>query len=61
MALGCSKSGPFIAEAVLFNSSSHIEQENGRQVAKGNVTEVGLINYLMSSKIDADVLLDRVN
>ena len=57
--LGFSKSGTFIAEAVLFNSSSHIETVNGRQVAKGNVTEVGLINYLMASKVDADLLLER--
>jgi Mn-dependent DtxR family transcriptional regulator len=42
---------------VLFNCSAHIETEAGKKVAKGNVTEVGLINHLLRSNIKADEIL----
>jgi len=38
----------------LYNCSAFIE--NGREI-KGNVTEIGLIKYLIDSQIDADKIL----
>ena len=36
-----------LADCVLYNCSAHVEVENGQVVAKGNVTECGIINYLL--------------
>lgn len=45
---------------MVYNSTAFIETEhNGLKVAKGNVTEVGLINYLMNSKIDVESLIKK--
>lgn len=45
------------AESVLFNCSAFVESEGSNKVAKGNVTEVGLINYLLKSDVDAQNIL----
>jgi hypothetical protein len=48
-----------MTECVLFNSSAFVETETtGLKVVKGNVTEVGLIKYLMNSKIEVEQVLD---
>ena len=40
---------------MVFNSTAFVETEaSGSKVVKGNVTEVGLLKYLMSSKIDVE-------
>mgnify|MGYP000877039609 CR=1 FL=1 len=47
---------------MLFNCSAFVETEkNGLKVVKGNVTEVGLIKYLMSSRVEVESLLDEKN
>lgn len=44
-----------LAQSVIFNSSAHVETEaNGSKVVKGNVTEVGLLKYLLASKLDVE-------
>ena len=43
---------------MLYNCSAYVEFNNGVKVAKGNVTEVGLINYLIASKIDTESILN---
>jgi hypothetical protein len=45
---------------VLFNSTAFVENENGRQVVKGNATEVGLINYFLESG-NVDNLISNKN
>lgn len=41
------KSFKQISDCVLFNCSAYVEKiETGEKIAKGNVTEVGLLNYL---------------
>jgi P-type E1-E2 ATPase len=50
-----SKNKNILAESVIYNCSAFVETEtNGAKVVKGNVTEVGLIKYLMSSGIDVE-------
>jgi len=44
---------------VLFNSTAFVENENGRQVVKGNAT-VGLINYFLESS-NVDNLISNKN
>lgn len=47
-----------LAESIAYNSSAHIETESsGLTTAKGNVTEVGLIKYLLNSKVDVESLM----
>lgn len=49
-----------LAESVVYNSSAHVETEsNGLKSVKGNVTEVGLLKYLMASKVDVEGLIDN--
>mgnify|MGYP003695102759 CR=1 FL=1 len=44
-----------LAQSVIFNSSARVETEqNGSKVVKGNVTEAGLIKYLLASKLDVE-------
>lgn len=40
-----------LVESVVYNSSGFIQTEAGRQVPKGNVTEVGLLKYFLDSKV----------
>ena len=37
-------------ESVIYNSSAFVELVKGKNVPKGNVTEVGLLKYLIDSK-----------
>lgn len=47
-----------LAESVVYNSSAFIETESsGLKVVKGNVTEAGLLKYLMGSKVDVEMLI----
>ena len=40
---------------MLYNCSAFVEtQDNGEKVCKGNVTEVGILQYLMGSGIDCE-------
>ena len=49
------KSYKLISECVLYNCSAYVEKlENGDKVAKGNVTEVGLLNYLTKQGTDVE-------
>lgn len=58
--LNISSNCQILTESVVYNSTAFIETEhNGLKVAKGNVTEVGLINYLMNSKIDVESLIKK--
>lgn len=51
-----------MGESVIFNSSAHVETEKtGLKVVKGNVTEVGLLKYLMASKVDVESLIEDKN
>lgn len=53
--LTVNKNSNILAESVLYNSSAFVETEkNGLKVVKGNVTEVGLLKYLIASKIDVE-------
>lgn len=54
------KNKNILAESVIYNCSAFVETEtNGAKVVKGNVTEVGLIKYLMSSGIDVESLISN--
>jgi magnesium-transporting ATPase (P-type) len=47
-----------LAEGVLFNCSARIELgDHGQQVPKGNVTEQGLIRYLMDVGVNAPEII----
>lgn len=49
------KSYNLISECVLNNCSAYVEKlDNGEKVAKGNVTEVGLLNYLTKQGTDVE-------
>ena len=52
------KSYQIINESVLNNCSAYVEKlENGEKIAKGNVTEVGLLNYLTKQGTDVETAL----
>jgi len=44
---------------VLYNCSAHVEVEDGNKVAKGNVTECGILNFLMSCNVDVEATLKK--
>ena len=48
-----------VAECVAYNCTAHIESNGDNKVAKGNVTEVGLINHLMRSQVKVETLLQN--
>jgi len=54
--LNSDKNSAILAESVIYNCSAHVEEKDGQKVAKGNVTEVGLLKYLMESNISIDEL-----
>lgn len=57
-ALQNSSSSELIAEGVLYNCSATIEvKDDGSKQTIGNVTEIGLINYLVGAGIDAESML----
>jgi P-type E1-E2 ATPase len=44
-----------LCQSVAWNCSAFVETEaNGEKVCKGNVTEVGMLNYLMNSGVDVE-------
>jgi hypothetical protein len=47
-----------LSEVVGLNCSAHIETNLGMKTAKGNVSEVGLLNYLMNSGIDVHQIME---
>jgi hypothetical protein len=56
--LANNKNKNILAESVIYNCSAFVETEsNGAKVVKGNVTEVGLIKYLMASSIEVESLI----
>ena len=53
-----SASCELVAEGVLYNCSATIEEkEDGTKATIGNVTEIGLINYLVDCGINAEAKL----
>lgn len=49
-----------LCQSVTWNCSAFVETElDGQKVCKGNVTEVGLLNYLMNSGIDAEMYIKQ--
>jgi magnesium-transporting ATPase (P-type) len=54
--LNSDKNSGILAESVIYNCSAHVELEKGVKTAKGNVTEVGMLKYLMESNIEIDTL-----
>ena len=49
-----------LSESVIYNCSAYVEKlENGEKVAKGNVTEVGLLNYFTKQGIDVESNLHK--
>lgn len=59
--LNSDKNSAILAESVIYNCSAHVEHENGQKVAKGNVTEVGMLKYLIESNIEIDTLFANRN
>jgi len=66
------KNSELLAYATVYNSSTHVEDEvendtkglptskkTGKKIAVGNVTEIGMFNYLMESKIDVESLVKQ--
>jgi len=57
-ALKDSAIGSLINEAICFNSSAYVETlDDGSKKTKGNVTEVGIIEYLRRSGMDCEELI----
>ena len=52
--------GQLLNEAICFNSSAFIDvnPDDGSKKTQGNVTEVGIIDYLTRSGLDAESLID---
>jgi len=49
-----------ISESIIYNSTAYIEtNENGVKETTGNVTEVGLIKYLTSSKVNTEKMIEQ--
>lgn len=63
--LNANQSGLLVAESVLYNASAYVGEKQDpltRQMKKtaiGNVTEVGLINYLLESGVDCEELISH--
>jgi magnesium-transporting ATPase (P-type) len=54
------KSHMLVTEGVLFNCSARIEKNaDGKEITKGNSTEQGLINFLMSMEMKAGEIIKR--
>lgn len=45
------KNCQILLESFVHNSSAHIETVEGKDIAKGNVTECGILNYFMASEV----------
>lgn len=55
-----SSSSELISESIIYNSTAYIEtNENGVKETTGNVTEVGLIKYLTSSKVNTEKMIEQ--
>ncbi len=53
------KNCEILAETVLFNCSAFVEHEKtGLNAVRGNVTEVGLIKFLINSRVDVQSMLE---
>lgn len=50
-----------LAQTILYNCTAYVESEGSQKVAKGNASEVGLINYLLKSGFDAQAMLANKN
>ena len=49
-----------VQQCILFNSTATIEEkDDGSKETIGNVTEVGMINYLVKAGIDAESMLKQ--
>lgn len=47
-----------LAQSVVYNCSAFVETEDsGKKAVKGNVTEVGMLKYLLDSKVDIETLI----
>lgn len=63
--LASDPSHDFIVQSVLYNSSAYVDEKPDpltgvkRKVAIGNVTECGLINYLLASNVDCEELISH--
>ena len=63
--LASDPSHDFIVQSVLYNSSAYVDTKEDpltrqmRKVAIGNVTECGLINYLIASSVDCEELISH--
>lgn len=55
------QTGEVIAQSVCYNSSAFIDLKDGKKVTIGNVTECGLLNYLVASGIDCESLISHRN
>jgi len=54
------KTGDLVAQTICFNSSAYIETlANGEKKTKGNVTEVGIIDYLQRAGFDCETMLKQ--
>ena len=47
-----------LCQSVLWNCSAYVEQVKDQLTAKGNVSEVGMINFLMDSGIQVKEILE---
>ena len=56
-----SNSFELITESIVYNSKAIIEdgKNGGPKETTGNVTEVGLVKYLTSSKINAEKMIEQ--
>ena len=59
--LDMNKNLNIFTESVIYNSSAFVELVKGKNVPKGNVTEVGLLKYLIDSKIDVHSYIQNKN
>lgn len=55
--LKTTNSSKLLAESVMFNCSAFVESVEAKQHVKGNVTEVGLLRYLIEAKFDVENML----
>jgi len=55
--LKTTNSSKLLAECILYNCTAFVENVEDKQVVKGNVTEVGLLKYLIEAKFEVESML----
>lgn len=47
-----------VAQSVLWNCSAFVQMQDGVLTPSGNVTEVGMVNFLLESNVEVEKMIE---